>query len=823
MKKFTFLILSLFLYETAYCQKIAGIISDNNNQPLPHAIITLFNTADSAIVKIEATTNGGRFSFNNVTPGNYFINITCAGYTETNTNDFDLFKKDTLLPAIALDKKVQQLQEVVIDGKRPLLEIKADKIIFNVDNSINATGSDAMELLRKAPGVVIDREDNIVMNGRNGVNVYIDGRMTPLTGQALTAYLRSLPSNGIDAVEIIQQPSAKYDAAGNAGIINIKLKKNTATGTNGSVQAGWAYGERPKYNTGFTLNSRSSNLNFFANYNYTNATNISYLRMIRSLADSGFDQNSITSSHLRTHNYKAGMDYFINKNNTAGIIITGNNDRNNIGLYSTTPIIYTPTNTIKRWLVADNNNQITNNNLNVNFNYRHTGARENELNIDADHGRYKINTHQMQPNFYYDSSFTELIAQNIYEMVAPSEIVINTIKADYEHHFKKGKLLTGGKFSYVTSDNNFEQYFINSPIMPVSNLLDSAKSNNFKYTENINAAYASYHHDFKTFSLQAGLRVENSQVSGYSNGFKKEINGWVLYDSAFKRNYTNLFPSISLHYNINSIHQLGLGYNRRIDRPAYQDLNPFEIKIDEYAYYKGNTALRPQYTQSVSLQYSFASKLNARLTYSSVKDVFTRLMDTAELVKSYLTRKNLATQKILSLSVSFSHQYKWYSLFVNTNSFASKYHADFGNGRKIDLDVISFTTNLQQTANLGSGWLAEMSSYYNAPAIWSGTFRSKHMFGVEAGLQKKLFKEKAVLRLLVTDVLGTVRWKGNSNFAGQDLEARFWWESRQAKVNFTYRFGNAQLKAARQRKTAADEEGKRVSNGGGGLQNKPKP
>lgn len=265
-------------------------------------------------------------------------------------------------------------------------------------------------------------------------------------------------------------------------------------------------------------------------------------------------------------------------------------------------------------------------------------------------------------------------------------------------------------------------------------------------------------------------------------------------------------------------HQFNLTYSRRIDRPSYQDLNPFEFKLDEYTYMKGNTELRPQYTNSIGFSHTYKYRLTTALNYSHVNDVFTQLIDTAELSKSFMTRKNLATQDIVSVNISYPLQLGWYSAFGNLNMYYSHFKANFGQGRTIDLDVYAYNFYMQNSARLGKGWTAEVSGWYSSPSIWQGTFKSKQMWSVEAGFQKSLLKGKANMKASVSDIFKTMRWAGTSNFAGQYLFNTGGWESRQFKVNFSYRFGNTQVKAARQRKTSLDDESQRV---GGDSQGGP--
>lgn len=270
--------------------------------------------------------------------------------------------------------------------------------------------------------------------------------------------------------------------------------------------------------------------------------------------------------------------------------------------------------------------------------------------------------------------------------------------------------------------------------------------------------------------------------------------------------------------------QFSFTYSRRIDRPAYQDLNPFEFKLDEYTFQKGNTRLRPQYTNSFGVTHTYKYRLNTTLNYSHVTDIFSQLVDTADKSKAYISKQNLATQDIVSLNVSYPFQYKSYSAFANLNAYYSHYKTDStavfsGSGRSIDIDVTAFTFYMQHSIKFGKkkDWTGEVSGWYSSPSVWAGTFESSRMWSMDAGLQKTIFKGKGNLKASLSDVFQTMRWKGVSNFSGQYLVANGGWESRLFKLNLTWRFGSNTVKAARQRKTAAEEESQRVGSQGGGI------
>jgi hypothetical protein len=813
MRNVIVLFMALLLTGFVHAQTISGNVKDDQGKNAAGASVALKKARDSSVVKLGITNAEGRYEFAGIHPGKYFINVSHVGFTSFTTPAFEVSGGGYSVPDAALTKASGNLKEVVVTSRKPIIEVKADKIVMNVEGSINAVGQDALELLRKSPGVMVDKDDNLSLSGKNGVQVYIDGRPTPLSGKDLSDYLKTIQSSSIESIELITNPSAKYEAAGNAGIINIKLKKNKSFGTNGSVNAGYNIGTYPKYNGGFSLNHRNAHINAFGNYTYNDNKNESNISLYRKQLDTLFNQNSVITSRSKTHNFKAGMDYFLNKKTTVGVMVNGNISDNDIGNYSHTPISYVPDDKLQKILVADNSSKSKRDNINGNLNYRYADTSGHELNMDADYGWYRIRSNQMQPNYYYDPTGSHITDSNVYNMIAPTDINIYSFKTDYEQNFKKGRLGLGGKISYVTSDNDFDSYHV---LHEIKNL-DSGASNRFNYKENINAIYANYNRTFKGgFVVQAGLRVENTNSKGHSNGYKW-TNGYVSYDSVFERHYTDLFPSAGITYNKNPMKQWSLNYSKRIDRPAYQDLNPFEFRLDEYTFQKGNTQLRPQYTNSIGLTYMYKYKLTTTLNYSHVKDVFTQLVDTADRSKAFLTKKNLATQDITSLNISYPFQYKWYSVFGNLNAYYSKFKADFGTGRTVNLDVYAFNFYAQNSFRLGKGWTGELSGWYTSPSIWQGTFKTRPIWSVDGGIQKTVLQGKGTVKAAVSDIFKTLHWSSTSDFAGQHLEAKGGFESRQFKLSFTYRFGSNEVKAARQRKTGADDENQRVGNQGGGL------
>ncbi|MGH2552147.1 MAG: outer membrane beta-barrel protein [Chitinophagaceae bacterium] len=814
MRKFmTVFVVLVLSFSTVQAQKISGMVKDEAGKGLEKTTISLLRARDSFVLKLAVSGSDGHFNFQSTT-GKFLIRVSHVGYTQTYSGIFDV-TGDTEVPPIQMTKAATNLQGVSVNSVKPMIEVKADKTILNVEGTINAVGNDALELLRKSPGVMIDKDDNISLAGKNGVQVFIDGKPSPLSGSDLANYLKSLQSAQIEAIEIITNPSAKYEAAGNAGIINVKLKKNKTFGTNGAINAGYVQGVYAKYNGGFSLNHRNRYINVFGNYNYNNGNNLMQFTSHKEQFDTLFEQSNKIRFMNNTHGFKTGLDYFINAKSTIGTVVSGNLANNDISTAGPMYFTYMPTGQLKKILKATNTNNMNRDNVNTNLNYRYAVTGGTELNIDADYGFFKIRSDQYQPNYYYQADGVTEINRVIYNMLSPTDINLFSFKTDYEQNYKGGRLGIGGKSGIVNTDNDFKRYDVYS----TNKVLDTAKSNRFQYKENINALYVNYNKQLKKGRMiQFGVRAENTHSRGYSTGLQKVNGNWNNYDSTFKRDYLDFFPSASITFSKNPMNQWTFSYSRRIDRPAYQDLNPFEFKLNEYTYMKGNTLLRPQYTNSFGITHIYKYKLTTTLNYSHVKDIFAQIPDTIDKTKGFLTKKNLATQDIIALNISYPFQYKWYGFFASLNTNYSHYVADFGGGsRKVNQSVFALTYYMQNTFKFGKGWTGELSGLFISPSVWQGVIRSGTMGFVDIGLQKVILKGKGSLKLAMSDLFKTMKWSGTADFAGVKSTFKGHGEQQQIKLNFNFRFGSNQVNGARQRQSGIEDEKKRAENSQGGM------
>ena len=809
-------LLVLFFSVTAYSQAdishntISGRVQDSKGKALAGTTVELLRAKDSLLIKASITNNDGYFEINTKANLPFILSYDLLGFEKKYSPVFTLTEnKDFKAATVSLAISPKKLEDVTVTSTRkPLIEVKADKLVFNVENSINSTGSDALELLQKSPGVQVDNNDNISMKGKTGVKIYIDGKKLEMDTKDIASYLRSINSNDIEAIEMISNPSAKYDASGNAGIINIRLKKNKKFGTNGTVNLGFKQGITPKGNGSINLNYRNKKVNLFGNLGGDIGIYEHNLYLNRTQNDTVYDQNTKNKNDNENYNAKLGIDYFIDSKNTIGAIVKYNNEDSKWSSAGNTNIYFksqSPANFVKR-LQASSGIPGLRTNINSNLNYRYADTMGTEITADADYGTFRGRGDSYQPNYYVDMNGNP-ISTSIYANHTPTDIDIYTAKVDIEMNKWGGKLGYGAKVSYVKTNNTLDFFDVSPSTFKYTPV--PSKSNQFDYTENVNAGYINYQRKLTAkLDLQLGLRLEQTN----SEGKLTRDDGVKNVDDTVKRSYLDVFPSSALTWTINGKNSLTLTYSRRIDRPVYQDLNPFEFKLDELTYMKGNPFLKPQYTDNLELTHTFMGFLNTTIGYSNVKNYATQVTDTVRNA-TYIQQQNLATQQIFSFNIGSPLPIKkWWNGYANfyySNQVFDGHISD----KPIHTEIPNYGGYLQSTFTLGHDFSTEISGWYNGPSVWAATWFTKPQGGIDVGLQKQFLDKKATLKFTVTDPFYTEPWKANSNFGGLKINAGGNWESRTYRISFSYRFGSSQIKGARDRKTGLESESKRIKSG----------
>jgi hypothetical protein len=811
MRKFLLLFfLVVSLTGAAQNAIIRGAVK-NSQGVLAKASVTLLGADGKQVVKITAADVSGVYEFENVAEGSYQVQATNVGYAAAKSKIFEVKTGATIIvDDIVLTVSTKANDAAVVTAKKkPLIEVKADKMILNVESSINAIGSNAFELLRKSPGVVIDKDDNLQLKGKNGVRIFIDGKPTVFDAKDLAEYLKTINSADIESIEFITNPSARYEAEGNAGIINIRLKKSKKLGYNGSASAGFAQQIFPKVNGSLNMNYRKNKINLFGNYSVNSGNNWGSFRLDRTTTDSTYFQKTTMENYNTSHNIKMGMDYSASRNSTYGVLVTGNWSDGTGNSTSATPIANKFNNVQNSTLFASNESVAQRNNYNVNLNYRYTDSNSVEVAVDADKGWFRNDAFSFQPNEYrYTNNLTNPVFK-IYRNLTPTDIDINSFKVDVGFPLAKGKLELGGKYSNVQTENASDFYNVVNGV----DILDANLTNRFTYREKINALYANFSKQAnQKLNYQLGVRMENTESEGDLVGYTSTN------DANVKRSYTDLFPSAALSYTINMKNSLNLTYSRRIDRPGYQDLNPFESRLDELTFQKGNAFLKPQYSHVVELTHTYKYMYNTSLSFTRVNDFTTQFVDSAANNKSFITQRNLGVQTVAGINFSAPVQFKkWWSFFGNINLNYIQNKADLPDGRIVNLDATSGSFFGQNTFILKKGFTAEVSGFYALPGIWGGTFKSAGLGGMDLGLGFPIFGTKGNVKMSLTDVFKTMRWKGTNVLPGAYMVASGRWESQQFKMNFTYRFGNSQIKANSTKKTGIEKETERAKKSSGGI------
>ncbi|UYQ94270.1 TonB-dependent receptor family protein [Chitinophaga horti] len=787
--------------------KVTGQVNQADNKPVPFATVTLLKAKDSTLAKGAVADIDGKYQFEQVAAGKYLVAAVNMGMKKSFSQPFEVKNAPFQLPALLLGEDVKKLKEVNVTGKRPFIEQKADKMVVNVENSIVAAGGTAMEVLEKAPGVQVDKDDNISMKGKGGVIVMIDGKPTNMTSQDVAQLLKNMPSSNIDQIELIANPSAKYDAAGNAGIINIKLKKNKNYGTNGNVSLVYGQGKLPKANGSFNLNHRNERLNAFASYNYNYNRNFENLEVYRKSMDQGrqviFDQANYIDKSSHAHNTKLGLDYFLNKHHTIGVMADLNKrvwEGPGSSITKMGDGLAIDSNLITN---SENDRDFSQTAFNLNYKGRLDSAGK-ELNIDLDFSRTDQQNGNLMKGAFRGPDLKHYMHGDTVRSQQPSRIEIRTAKADYVHPLKNGaKLEAGFKVSFVKSDNNAR--FDSLKLQQWE--FDANRSNHFIYEENVNAAYINFSKQFKKLGVQAGLRGEQSNVKG-SQMTTAQVND---------TSYFNLFPSVFLSYTANEKNMWGVSYSRRLQRPSYDNLNPFEFYLDRYTKTSGNPGLKPQYSNNFEVNHTFRQFLTTSLGYTHTKDMITRVIeadedfetgDTTILKYKYM---NVAKRDNFNLGISAPFPItKWWNSFVTISAFYNRFQTVV-DGEQIDRASAGFFGQTQHTFKITKGMSAEASYYYSSPQVTNeGLFRMRAMHSGNIGLQQLVLKKQGTLRVNVNDVFNTNRFSGTYEASGQQIRLSNRWDSRQLRVSFTYRFGNMNVKEARKRRTGIEDEQNRV-------------
>lgn len=787
--------------------RIAGLVLGEGGQPLENATVSLMGATDTVVLKFAMAGKGGAFAFEQLRYGSYRVSISAMGYQSRRSNVIELTEEEPSADVgrliLSLGKSAQ-LEGVTVTAKRPLFEVKPDKTIVNVEAAVSNAGATALEVLEKSPGVIVDRDGNISLKGKAGVTVMIDGKPSYLTGPELTNLLQGMAANQIDQIELMSNPPARFDAAGNAGVINIKTKKGKQRGFNGNLSLGYGQGVYSKTTHSLALNYRNNKFNAFMNYAMNANQGYGDLVIDRTYYDpmgniTGYVfQPTFLRSKPFNNNMKLGFDYMLTAKTTIGVTGSGFINRGTF-LSNSTSYLQAPD---KTWDTAVNTQSETINkwkNGAVNLNLRHQFSKERELTADIDYIRYVGDNQQLFSNTMLNNK-QEAIDQTSLKGVLPSSIHILSGKADYTQTFRNGlKLDAGWKSSLVRTDNEANYYNdVAGDWVP-----DYDKTNHFIYEENINALYVNGQRKMGKFNVQAGLRFEHTNYTGNQLGNPQKA------DSTFSRSYGSLFPTAYITYESDSANTFSVNVGRRINRPAYQQLNPFLFFINQYTYQEGNPYLQPEFTWNMELGHTYRNWLTTTIGYAYTDQVFSQVFRTEGEV-TILTFANLQSRRTVNLSTNAQLKpvKKWWSMNVQlTGAYASVRGMSVDD--EIRSDAFSGQVNINNQFKFTKGWSAELSGFYNSRSQ-DGQFTIQAFSQVSAGVSKTILKDKGTLRLNVRDIFFGQVIDGQIDYQNVMEHFRQSRDSRVANLAFTYRFGKTFKEAAKRRNGSAGDEQQRV-------------
>ncbi|MET1057360.1 MAG: outer membrane beta-barrel protein [Pedobacter sp.] len=782
---------------------LKGLIKNSNEGDVDGATIFLKDGINGQVLKQGSSSKDGTFSFI-VAAGNYVISVSYLGALAYQT---DLLKiaGNTDLGPIKIVTSSRSLKEVVIQstGNKPLIKIEGRKMVYDIQKSITAQGSTALEALKKTPGVIVNQDNTVTLNGSSAALVMVNGRQTYLQAEELATLLKSIAASDLKTIEIIKNPSAEYDAAGTGGIINLVLQKSLAEGFNGSINNGLAYGNTIKQNTNLNLNFRKGKLNLFGSYNHRFGHYAMDYDNDRTTNGKVFLNNSHDIDKQHSIGSNIGADYAIDSTKTIGVVVNGNVSSGGGIIFPVTSIFDQASGQLLQTLRSESSypEQIAKR-YNTNLNYRYKGNNQTTFDVDADYGIFDAATDNLSKNAYY-SAAGDFQSSNNFLVSNSRDIKLYALKADYGFPVGKGKMVAGAKYSDVNAKNIFNQYDANGDV----NVIDVNLSNTFNYHEQVSAGYLKYETPLgKNLNIDFGVRLENT----HSKGDLQPREGSSQDPASVVRNYLNIFPTAAITYKTEQSGTYNLSFARRIDRPAYNNLNPFSYPVDELSYWRGNPFLQPQYANSLALQYSYKST-TAAVSYTHTSDLANVITEIAEDNIIYTIPRNIGFRNNLSMTVTQQvNLAKWWNVSISGLGYRLQNNvgtAEYGNYNR---SRFAGTLNVQQTFKLPARITAEAAAVVNSKNISGLNTYVKSNSQIDLGMQKNLLSDKATLKLAVTDILRTNRINTDARLNDLLLHTTFRGESRQVRLNFSYRFGNNKIKTNASRETGLQNESERL-------------
>ncbi|SHE38062.1 Outer membrane receptor proteins, mostly Fe transport [Cnuella takakiae] len=784
--------------------RVQGVVKGQNNQPLPAATILLLRTKDSALVKGSITQQGGQFQFDNVAPGSYLVAASFSGLKETYSQPIEVAQKDaTVRTDLNLTEKEATLEAVVVTAKKPLFEQKIDRMVINVASSIVNTGTTALDVLIRSPGIIVDQQNNnLSMNGKDGVVVMLNGKISRMPISAVIQLLASINSANIERIELITTPPANYDAEGNAGFINIVLKENQQFGTNGNYALTAGMGKKPQAGASMNFNHRQGKFNLFGDYSFNTENLITYFIFNRTVVQDNrkVETNAINDrwSNRLNHNARLGLDVELSKKTTIGVLGTYLHNTFSMDALNRSHIL--ADGILDTLVTIDNKENHPLSSHSANFNLTQQFNEKHKLVFNTDY----INYHDANTVDYlnrYEKGNGDLLWEQPLRSNKTTPIRFWVNSADHTWTISKKATLESGiksTFSRFTNDVRVEWG------EPSGWKPDPDLTNISYLRERIKAAYSSLSLQLsEKTSIKAGLRYEHT-VSNLSSDKVKNI---------IDRKYGNLFPTLFLSQVLAEKQSINLAYSRRITRPTFNDMAPFVYFVDPNTLFSGNPALQPAFSDAIKLDYLFR-QLIFSFSYTYEKNAITNFAPRVDAATNKLTffAENQPDRKAFSFNISMPWQPKpWWNIQTNFSANRNVLNAIYlGDALKVQQQNLQLV--MAHTFTLPKDFSAELRGYYLTGFLFS-VYRVPAFGSLDIGVQKKFAAKRSSLRFAVSDVFGPPVFKPSVNQPDKNLVAsgRLLFGNTIARLTFTRNFGNDKVKAQRSRNSGSEDERSRVT------------
>lgn len=787
----------LIFSEVATAQ-LSGQVVDVNQAPIPFVNILILHRHDSSMIKGLVTDFDGKFSISEVPSGSFLLEVRMVGYQAKT-----ILVENTMLSLypIVLSEETYALDEIVVKADRPMFEQRIDRLVVNVENSIVSTGGTVLDVLEKSPGISVNRQSGSMnMNGKQGVLVMINGKLQRLPLSMVVQQLEGMAASNVDKIELITNPSSRYDAEGDAGIINIITKKNTDYGVNGTVTAGIGYGTYTGYwkpSGSFNVNYKARNISLYGNYSNNSDRRWQQWNYERQVYNPDQYLLTISDRYVRWPIQRAdvGAEWTVNKHTSVNVLVSGFSNLWKMEAYNNSRVTQNGIDSARIELYDIETNHWRHGMTSLNV--RHVFSNGDEINMDVDYLYY----HDHNPNDFVNDYFEQATNTSWQEQVRigkKTPINMSVFKIDYIKRIKDLKLEAGAKSTFSRLQNRVSLETLEGEEW----VADPLFTQNYKLNDDVLAVYASLNGKVSTKGqFQFGLRAESTDMKMNTNQ-----------EDLFRLDFWSIFPSAFYSHQVNSKSSWQLSYGRRITRPGYTDVAPFVIFMDPFTYYWGNPKLKPAISDGLHASYAYNDLLfTVRYNYDRNAIVRNQSRFSEEDRKTYIFTDNVDRLQLYSIATSLPFTVtSWWK--VNTNTlFTYQRIEHLYNDVSLSLEQFSVRVSANQIFSLPANFTFEISGVYVAPRR-VGLSVLKSQADVSIGVQKK-FNNSSKLTININDIFWTTpaKYLVDDPVLNQTQQTTYINEPRIVRVSYTFNFGNKSMKASRKRTTASEAEQQRVN------------